>query len=212
MLPASKGFMSSVSCCWISKSSKDRVPTCLCPVSCSTLTGTDPIPVCSRFPCHSCSLLPFQSPWVSTCSTSSFRESKATPQLCSVPSLGSAVPLPLPCTEDLRQDAVVCTETLVLCKQEQKDYLYFNPISNEPTNICQICWAVKAPSFPAEVSEQELEKLELTSAEEALVELSLPFQTFCRTWLKEEAASKIFNKYSVYDCHKMLNKGKARKK
>lgn len=43
---------------------------------------------------------------------------------------------------------------------------------------------------------QELKKPPLTLNEEALVELSLSFQTFCRTWLKEEAASKVFNQCS----------------
>lgn len=81
------------------------------------------------------------------------------PSAPSGPSPGSPVALPLPCTEDLRQDAVVCPKTLVLCKQKQKDCLYFNPISSEPTNICQTRWAVKAPWFPAELLEQELKKL-----------------------------------------------------
>lgn len=130
----------------------------------ATLTGMDSIPVCSRFPSHSCGLLPLQGPWISIPSTSACRESKAAlsallPSDPSGPSPGSPVPLPLPCTEDPTWDAVVCTETLVLCKQEQKDYLYFNPISSEPTNICQTRWAVKAPCFPAELSVQELKKL-----------------------------------------------------
>lgn len=66
------------------------------------------------------------------------QESKATPQPSSpvlpvaLPGLPSASPL----YRDLRWDALVCTETLVLCKQVQKDYWYFNPISSEPTNIC----------------------------------------------------------------------------
>lgn len=155
---------------WISKASKDRAPTtCLGPGSWvlsqgwATLRGTDPLPTCSEFPCHSCGLLPLQGPWVSIPSTSSCRETKAAPHLSSpvlpvpFPGLSSSPACPL--CRALRWDGVVSTETLMLCKQEQKDCFYFNPTSSEPTNSCQTRWAAKAPCFPAELSEQELRKL-----------------------------------------------------
>lgn len=88
-LPASKGFMSCVSGMsgvWPSKAPWTEFPPSVSWVlsqGWATLTGTDPIPACSWFLCHSCGLLPSQGPCVSTCSTSSCRESKATPQLFS---------------------------------------------------------------------------------------------------------------------------------
>lgn len=138
--------MSSVSgtsgmwpCSWISKASKDRVldhlfGSWVLSQSWATLTGTGPIPA---FPCHSCGLLPLQGPWLSTPPPHpAGQQSHPSGLLPSAPSGPSWAPQ---CLSPVQRSEVGCCgvpETLVLCKQEQKDYLYFNPISSEPTNIC----------------------------------------------------------------------------
>lgn len=94
----------------------------------ATLAGADPIPACSRFPATPAASCPCRAPGVQP--SPPHPAGRAKPPLSSPPVLPVALPWALQCLS-------VCAETLVLCKQKQKDYLYFNPISSEPTNICQ---------------------------------------------------------------------------